>query len=329
MSLNTCARLLSGVFILVLLSACASTPQTLLLEKSPPGNIKTRVELDQVPFFPQRDYQCGPAALATVLDYRGIEVTPSDLTDKVYIPQRKGSLQIEMIATARSYGLLSYQIDPRLSVMLQEINDGNPVLVFQNLSLKFWPQWHYAVAIGYDLNKAELILRSGTHSRHSISFATFERTWHRASYWAYVFMQPGKIPSTANPVTYAQSCHDLQQAGLVDHALIAFRQGKNEWPDNSIALMALGNAEFSVGNFVHAIDAFQREIGIRPKNASAWNNLSYALAANNCKEQAFRAITCASRISPNDTNIQQSLLEIYQMPISNKGQCEDIICPVN
>lgn len=329
MPLNCYARLLSGVLVIVLLSACASTPQTLQLSQHPPKNIKTQVELEQVPFFPQRDYQCGPAALATILDHGGIDVTPDDLISKVYIPRRKGSLQIEMIATARGYGLLSYPIEPKLDALLKEVNAGNPVLVFQNLSLQFWPQWHYAVVIGYDLNRAELILRSGAHSRHQLSLSTFERTWQRAGYWAYVFMPPGEIPFTANALDYTQSCHDLQKTRGMDHALDAFRQGEKKWPKQSIVLMALGNAEFSAGYYINAIAAYKREISFRPENAAVWNNLSYALAANNCKQQAVRAIHCARRISPNDTNIQHSYLEIEQSSATDEGQCNEIHCPID
>ena len=46
--------------------------------KAPPG-----VELQDVPFFPQDEYQCGPAALATVLVNSGVTVVPDELTDKV------------------------------------------------------------------------------------------------------------------------------------------------------------------------------------------------------------------------------------------------------
>ena len=42
------------------------------------------------------------AALATVLNYSAATTTPEDLAHEVYIPGRKGSLQIEMLAAARN-----------------------------------------------------------------------------------------------------------------------------------------------------------------------------------------------------------------------------------
>lgn len=321
------ARLLSGLFFIAFLSACASTPQTARILESPPTDIRQKVELEDVAFFPQRAFQCGPSALATVLDYQGLKIIPDDLTEKVYLPEKKGSLQLEMIATARSYGLQAYKINPDLNTILKEINQGNPVLVFQNLSLQYWPQWHYAVIVGYDLNKAELILRSGEYRRHITRFSTFERTWQRAKHWAYILVNPGEIPLTANPVNYIQTSHDLALSGFEIKALKSFRQAAKRWPANSIVLMTLANTEFSAGNYDRAEQAFNRELNQRPDNVTAWNNLAYVLASKNCKTQAVEAIHCAALISPDDKNIQKSKNEILQMPAQNSGSCEKISCP--
>ena len=38
-----------------------------------PADVPPRIELADTPFFPQDDYQCGPAALATLLGASGID----------------------------------------------------------------------------------------------------------------------------------------------------------------------------------------------------------------------------------------------------------------
>ena len=168
----TSARRLAGVFVLVGLAGCASLfPQTRELAQGglPPG-LPEKIELTEVPFFPQQEYQCGPAALATVLNAGGAKVTPEELVSQVYIPERKGSLQVEMLAAARRNGMVSYTLAPRFESVLREIAAGNPVVVLQNLGL-FSAGWHYAVAIGYDYPLGTLVLRSGTHERDVMPFA--------------------------------------------------------------------------------------------------------------------------------------------------------------
>jgi tetratricopeptide (TPR) repeat protein len=62
------ARRAAGVFFVLLAAGCASlAPQTAKLHDTLAPALHERVELTEVPFFPQSEYQCGPAALATVL----------------------------------------------------------------------------------------------------------------------------------------------------------------------------------------------------------------------------------------------------------------------
>jgi len=322
------ARHLSGVFLFCLVSACATPPQTLDIRNNPPASIASNIELSDVPFFPQQEYQCGPSSLATILNHQGIQISPDQLADRVYIPDKEGSLQIEMIATARNFGLLAYKLRPSITNILAEIDHGNAVLVFQNLALKAWPKWHYAVAVGYDLRQAELILRSGTYERHRISFSTFEQTWHRANYWAYVFTKAGDIPHTANTVEYIKACYDLQKSTDIEHALAAFRSGGNRWPEDSLMLMTLANVEYTIGNWQRAIEHLQNELGMRPQNATAWNNLAYALVASGCQQPAISAAQCALRLSPDNQNFRHSLLELKQLKKATKGRCQTIQCPL-
>jgi hypothetical protein len=101
--------------VIVLLVGCA-TPQSRTLTVAPPEAGKA--ELTEVPFFPQQQYQCGPAALATVMSASGIDITPEQLSRQVYLPQRQGSLQIEMMSAPRRHGMLSLRLAPQLSDVL-------------------------------------------------------------------------------------------------------------------------------------------------------------------------------------------------------------------
>ena len=303
------------------LCSCVTAPQSYVLKIDPPEGITRVKELKHIPFFPQEDYQCGPAALATLLVDKGITTSPDELVPKVYIPARKGSLQIEMIATARSFGLMPYKLEPQLLSMLREVDHGNPVLVFQNLAFNFWPKWHFAVVAGYDLEKQELLLRSGTYREYRMSFSTFERTWQRVGHWAYILVRPGDIPVTAMPLNYTKASHQLDLSGFKNEALTALRSGASKWPDESIVLMALGNAEYAAGNYKQSSQAFLKEISLDQSNANAWNNLAYSEAARNCKSAAIKAVQCALALKPDDPNIQSSAREIESMRITEERGC--------
>lgn len=325
--LKKSAGLLSGVFFSLLLSACVSSPQTNRITQQPPADIRPHHELTDTAFFPQKAYQCGPAALATVLDSQQIKIHPDELVDKVYIPGRKGSLQIEMIATARSYGLMPYKLAPELSDLLKEVDSGRPVLVFQNLAFEWVPRWHYAVVVGYDLTTKQLVLRSGTDKRRLVSFKTFEQTWQRAEHWAYILVGPGQIPVTAKPLNYTKAATELLKSGFKKEALASFRAATNHWPNQTLPHMALGNAQYQAKQYANAQQSFSKAITAEPENAQAWNNLAYSYIAQQCRVAAIKAIGCAVRLAPNDQNLSDSLKEIVGQYDIKPGQCQVPQCP--
>src|ERR1700750_3150622 len=128
------ARLTAGfIFLSALLSGCSfMAPQTYAIKESRPAGLPARVELTQVPFYPQDDYYCGPSSLAMAVSAAGVPVTPEELVDQVYLPGRKGSLQVEMLAAARRRGLIAYELAPKVADLLAELAAGTPAIVLEN-----------------------------------------------------------------------------------------------------------------------------------------------------------------------------------------------------
>ena len=94
------------------------------------ADLPLSVEWQETPFFPQEEYQCGPAALATLLSSSGRSVRPEELVARVYVPGKRGSFQSELLAATRSYERMPYVIPPELPALLAELADGRIVLVF-------------------------------------------------------------------------------------------------------------------------------------------------------------------------------------------------------
>ena len=319
----------AGILITCLLciQGCSTAYQSRQAQDPVIENLPTSVELEETPFFPQTEHHCGPAALATVLQSHHVEVTPETLASQVYIPQRKGSLQIEMAVAARRYGMLPYPLEPELSELLKEIAAGHPVLVLQNLGFDWWPRWHYAVVIGYDISRNELILRSGTTRRWRTSFATFENTWRRADKWSLVIVPVGRIPETAVVSSYLNTAYAFEETGLNPLAVTAYRAAARQWTDNATVWITLGNMEYKVGNNEEAVSALINASKLSPQAAIIWNNLAYALHACGCTEQALQSLQCAYQLSPADENIRDSEQEIRSLASKRRAnQCPDINC---
>src|SRR5690606_1403568 len=217
----------------LLLLGCASAPP---LQR---GDLPQRVELADTPFFPQDDYQCGPAALATMLVQRGVSTSPQELLPQVYLPGRRGSLKVELVAAARQHDLLVYPLQPDLRALLTQLAAGHPVLVMQNLGFDWFPQWHFAVVVGYDLAREELLLRSATEQRLSSGLAAFRRSWARAGHWAVLTLPADRLPAQPQLTTWLQAANDLEQTGRREAAERAYRTAEAHWPGEALPSFAL------------------------------------------------------------------------------------------
>ncbi len=287
---------MAGAFLLgFLLSGCAAKQSQSLLERKP-ENLTIAARVEHVPFFAQTEYQCGPAALAMMLNWAKIPVTPERLKPKLFIPGKKGSLQIEMMAVPRQYGILAYPLAPQLADLLHEVSAGHPVLVFQNLALSWYPQWHYAVVIGYDLQDKTITLHSGLEAEYSIPLSTFEHTWERAGYWAMLALTPGNLPVTAEEVRFMKAAVNLEKARQPQAAVIAYEAALARWPDNLAAQMGRGNSYYALGHLGKARQAFYQATVDHPDAAPAFNNLAQIYLEQNQLDKARGAIQQAIRL---------------------------------
>ena len=276
---------------LLLLAGCA-TPQVSALDVQWPADIPSQALLTQVPFFAQEDYECGPAALAMALQSAGVAITPGALVDQVFVPAKKGALQVEMLAAARRQGVLAYPLEPRIEAIAREVHAGHPVIVFQNLSLPAYPVWHYAVVIGFDRSRNVLTLHTGTSAAAEMSLYAFERTWARGNYWAMVALRPPALPATARPDALALSIAALERSHT-GAALVAYNAGLLQWPDHRGLLFGSGNAAYAAGDLPQAQRSYETLVKTHPDFADAWNNLAQLLAERKEWDAASEAIAKA------------------------------------
>ena len=278
-------RQATAVLLLLAVAGCAS-PFTL---GRLPSEGPALVELGSTPFFPQTEHQCGPAALATVLGAAGHPVDPSTLTSEVYLPGREGSLQVELVAAARARGLLPLEIGPTLDDLLAEVAAGRPVLVLQRLGAGPWPNWHYAVVIGYDRPRQRVLLRSGTHERLAQRAALFESTWSRGGHWGIVLLEPGQWPARPEPGRYMRAAAELERHS-VTAAEAAYRAAVAHWPDSPLPALGLGNVAAARGDWRDAERWFRQAQTADPASAAALNNRVEALQRLGCPNVASRAL---------------------------------------
>ncbi len=261
----------------VVLIGCAALPPA-PEGPSPDPALPARARVEGVPFFPQHEDQCGPAALAMVLRWGGLAVEPETLRPWVYTESLRGSLQPALTAAARRAGRIAVAIAGR-EALEREIAAGYPVIVLQNLGLEWVPLWHYAVVLGYDREQDVLFLHSGTEADHRVAGDRFRRSWRRAGDWGLVVLPPDRLPATAGEGALLEALAALERAGRPEAALAGYRALLARYPRSLPALLGWGNSAYAAGDLPLAEEAFLRALRLHPDAAVALNNLAHVRIA--------------------------------------------------
>ena len=264
------AAALAALFFL-LVTGCASFDTRI------PESWEPRIELSETPFYPQLEHHCGPAALITVLEASGVTPAYDEVADRIYVPGLEGSLQVELMAATRSFERIPFRLQGELQAVLAEVEAGRPVLILQNLRVPRWPAWHYAVVIGYDRERAEIIMRSGRDPLQTTPTRRWMRQWDWASRWAIVVLEPGELPVNPHRPAVLRALADFDDHAPAGPRLRAWRAVAEQWPDEPLAWMGMGNARYELGTLDNAATDFEHALEIKPDSWPARLNLAHVL----------------------------------------------------
>ncbi len=161
----------SFMFLLLVLLCSCSTVQE---------NSQSHV-IEDVPFYAQTSYQCGPASLAGVLNYWGIKVTPDEIAEEIYSTSARGTLDIDMVLYARKRGLLVTQYEGTIEDLRKNIDSRHPLIVLVDYGFSFMQKNHFIVVIGY--NDHGVIVNSGKKKGKFVLEEDFLKSWERTKFW--------------------------------------------------------------------------------------------------------------------------------------------------
>jgi predicted double-glycine peptidase len=156
--------------LLVFLCSCATV-----------NNISQSHTIENIPFYPQTSYQCGPASLAGALSYWGIKVTPDEIAGEIYSDSARGTLSIDMVLYAQKKGLMAIQYEGNIDDLRKNIDSGYPIIVLVDYGFSLIQTNHFMVVIGY--NEHGVIVNSGKDKNKFIVERDFMNSWKKTGFW--------------------------------------------------------------------------------------------------------------------------------------------------
>ena len=161
------------IFIIYIFSSCS--PQAIL----PVSNHGAYIE--NVPFYAQETYQCGPAALAGVLNYWGVDVTPQEIAEEIFSESARGTLTIDMVLYVQRKGLQANYYKGGIEDIQIRIDDGFPVIILVDFGFMAYQVNHFIVVTGF--NEYGVVVNSGKHQGQILPWTDFEKAWKKTHYW--------------------------------------------------------------------------------------------------------------------------------------------------
>lgn len=265
---------------LSVLSACASAPKQTEAFLHAPRTIPDIYQVARVPFIEQTENFCGPASLAMAINWAGPTVTAAEVGAQTFTPGKEGTLQSDILGASRRNGMLAIPVQG-IPALLTELAAGHPVLILQNQAFSWYPKWHYAVAVGYDLKEGELTLHSGKEAYKKVDLRKFEHSWSLAEYWGVVVLPPSKLSATGDELAHAAAGASFEQLGKNAEAELVYKNVVLRWPGSLAALIGLGNTRYTAGDYRSAVRYLREAARKHPESAAAKSNLATAEAANN------------------------------------------------
>ena len=164
------------ILYLCFLNGCSTGAKELYIARP-----SQTVLIKDVPFFPQLDYQCGPASLAGVLNYYGDTVTPDEIAEAIYRQKIRGTVSLDMVLYARQRGFNSKWYGGGTDDIVRAVDSGSPLVVMIDLGFSVARVYHYMVITGYSFEG--VIANTGTTPQKLISWERFMSQWEKTHNW--------------------------------------------------------------------------------------------------------------------------------------------------
>lgn len=145
-----------------------------------------------VPFIAQKDFDCGPASLAMVLNFHGINADADAIAREFETRDTAGTFTVDLLIAASEAGAEAHWIEGDMDKLKGEIEAGRPVVVFINRAVNPLPARHFAVAVGYLSHQGRdyVVLHSGAEPWLMAPVRKFERQWKRTGRMMMTVLPP-------------------------------------------------------------------------------------------------------------------------------------------
>ena len=279
----------------LLFSGCATT----FAHRIPPhragaGNGDTHT-IENVPPVAQKAYQCGPAALESVIRYWGRDINVTSMTETLFKPGSMGVLNFTLSEYARTQGFWTE--------IHEEENTGNginelktwilrkiPPVVMLKTGILWVPTYHFVVLRGHDDTDQIFYANIGEPETYAIPYSELRSRWKASGNWYLIICPPERVDWDLDEIQSQDLAIYSEKSGKADLAEKWYRRVLNKNPANQTARFNLANVYLKQRRFEEAKPLYESLSIERPDWGPAVNNLAWIYLEEGNPKEALSVI---------------------------------------
>jgi hypothetical protein len=224
-------------------------------------------------FLPQQNEGlCGPTVLKMASERYQPGISLTTYEQMTFRKELNGTLKPDMLSATRRLGLVPYRV-PSVRQMLALVEQGQSVIVFQNLGVSWLPAWHFSLLVGYQTSQNLVYLHTGQTPYQELNFDRFLATWKRGGDWAYIVVPAHFIPEHASFSEALDNAIVFENLGREDLAMVVYAAMKHRWPMRFEPFLGLANLLYQDGKLRQAIDEMRLALDRNPGHPALISNL--------------------------------------------------------
>ncbi|MFW6108675.1 MAG: PA2778 family cysteine peptidase [bacterium] len=282
-----------GLLAAALVAGCGPTSKTLRREIQEDG---AGAYLRDVPFVRQQRRWCGPAALASVAQYHGADLSQEQAAREVYLPSIQATLTVDLADCALRHGLWARAGPGTVEDVCTWVDRGVPVIALLRVPGLLRSRPHYVVVTGYHRRRRCFIAHTGTLSNRPIRFDRFARQHEAGGRFLLVACPPERVRWPLTAEGHNRLGLLFERAGQLERAEVEYREAVAADPERPLYRFNLANVLRARDDPAAAGRAYRQAIRLRPDFADAHNNLADLMLALGRHHVAHAAARRAVRI---------------------------------
>ncbi|MBI3317537.1 MAG: tetratricopeptide repeat protein [Candidatus Omnitrophica bacterium] len=277
---------------LVLLSGCASLP-AYRMEPPALANSGEFHYIENVPPVAQGAYQCGPAALESVIRRWGREADAVEIGRLLYRRGARGILNFTLAQHARDRGFWTEIREGTPGELRSWIQREIPPIAMLHVG-PFWsPTYHFLVVRGFNDREQIFYANTGHPETRAIRYPHFLKRWRQAGCWTLVISPPERVDWELTGDQAADLGLLLERSGRLGLAERWYRKGLEKSPESASVRFNLANVYSRTNRRREAKGIYRALLEEKPGWAPPGNNLAWLHLEERNPKEAVRVIETA------------------------------------